>query len=492
MKANKWICLLLTILMLFSLVICAAATEPTEEEVPAEEVDPAAGLRIQNSEGFVVKEYADVSDIFKDEPHAAILIELTSDKVLYALDIHEKNYPASLTKIMTCYLALKHGKLDDVLTVSATALENLHESGSTADLMEGEEMTLENMLYCTMVASANEACHVIAEYISGSVEAFVELMNETARELGCINTHFANPHGLHDEDHYTTAYDLSLIAREALKDKNFRTITSVAEYTVPATNMSEERKLTSTNMLLVDSASNNYRYSKAAGIKTGFTTPAQCCLASTADDGNMQLLSIMMGAPIKEDENGNWVRRSFPETINLFEYAFENYEIATVMSTLYPIAEIEVTQSENTRTVALAPTHEVRTLIDAAYTSDDIVLDVQLNSASVEAPVEAGDVLGSVTVSYKGMILGKSDIAAITSVAQAAVSRRVDTRGVGSGAWWKWLLGILLTGVALILLYVIWMQVYRRRMRKQKIAARRRALEVKNRRQKFRNFFPDE
>lgn len=475
MKNYKWLSILLIPLILLSMILPAAATEGdelTEETETAEEIE---------IDGFSVSQYADVSDVFKDEPHAAMLIEMGSDTVLYALDPHEQNYPASLTKIMTCYLALTYGNLDDVLTVSAEALQNLHESGSTADLLEGEQMTLENMLYCTMVASANEACNVIAEYIAGSVEAFVDLMNQTARQLGCIGTNFVNPHGLHNEDHYTTAYDMSLIVKEALKNKDFRKITNTATYTVPATNLSEERKLTSTNMLLVDSASNNYRYTKAAGVKTGFTTPAQCCLVSTADDGNMQLLSVMLGAPIKEDENGNWVRRSFPETINLFEYGFENYSISTVMSTLYPIAEVGVTQSESTRTVALAPTDEVRTLIDADYSADDIYLDIRLNSSTVEAPIEAGDVLGSVTVSYKDMVLGHSELAAITAVSQAAVSRKVDASGIGSGAWWKWLLGILFVGLVLLVLYVVWMQIYSRRLRKRKIDARRRALERERR-----------
>lgn len=487
MKDHRYLCLFLTIVLLLSFLLPVTATEPeTTDTIAIEETAKESEEEI-SIDGFSVAQYADPTDIFKDEPHAAMVIELGSDTVLFALDAHEQNYPASLTKIMTCYLALTYGDLDDVLTVSAEALQNLHEAGSTADLLEGEEMTLENMLYCTMVASANEACNVIAEHISGSVEAFVELMNKTARQLGCIGTNFVNPHGLHDPDHYTTAYDMSLIVREALKNKDFRTITNTATYTVPATNLSEERKLTSTNMLLVDSASNNYRYSKAAGVKTGFTTPAQCCLVSTADDGNMELLSVMLGAPIKEDENGNWVRRSFPETINLFEYIFEHYSISTVMSTLYPIAEVAVTQSESSRTVALAPTQEVRTLIDADYSADDIYLDIRLNSDTIEAPIEAGDVLGSVTVSYQGMVLGHSDLAAITSVSRSAVSHRVDPRGIGSGAWWKWLLGILFLGVLLLVLYVVWMQIYSRRARKRKIEARRRALERARREQRYRD-----
>ena len=486
MKVNKWICIFLIVSLLFT---CSAPAYAAEEIL--EESSDAGTTEEVTIDGFSVSQYADMDDIFKDEPHAAMLIELGSDTVLYALDIHEQNYPASLTKIMTCYLALKYGNLNDVLTVSASALENLHESGSTADLLEGEEMTLENMLYCTMVASANEACNVIAEHLCGSVEAFVELMNQTARELGCIGTNFVNPHGLHDKDHYTTAYDMSLIVKAALKNKDFRKITSVATYTVPATNLSPERKLTSTNMLLVDSVSNNYLYSKASGIKTGFTTPAQCCLVSTADDGNMQLLSIMLGAPIKEDENGNWVRRSFPETINLFEYGFEHYDIATVMSTLYPVAEVQVNRSESVSTVALAPTTEVRTLIDADHLPEDIVLDIKLTSTVIDAPVHEGQILGSVVVSYKDMVLGVSDLAAITSVGTSDNSRRGSDDNSGK-IWLYILLTIFLIGVLFIVGYLIWMQLYRMKMRKKKIEARRRALQRRKRESDFRDFYRNE
>lgn len=120
-----------------------------------------------------------------------------------------KVYPASLTKIMTCMLVLEHGKLSDVITVSETALQDLDVEGSTANLQAGEELTVEELLYCMMLSSANEACNIAAEYIAGSVDAFVQMMNDKAAELAVSQTHFANTHGLHDDDHYTTARDLS-------------------------------------------------------------------------------------------------------------------------------------------------------------------------------------------------------------------------------------------------------------------------------------------
>ena len=495
MKLRKWLSIFLLSCLLLTFLLPAAATE-SDTSAPADKTEvsepaPEESGSGKRTEGFTVKDYAETLEIFRTVPKSAMLIDLASGTTLYGLDEYEQNYPASLTKIMTCWLAIEHGNLDDIVTVSETALQDLHESGSTAGLQVGEQMRLEDMLYCMMLESANESCRAVAEYISGSVEAFVELMNQTASELGCIGTHFANPHGLHDEDHYTTAHDLSLITLQALKNEDFKRITSAAEYVVPATNLSEARNLTTTNRLLIDSAASGFYYSKASGIKTGFTTPAQCCLISTADDGNLQLLAIIMGAPLEPDENGNWVYRNFPEAINLFEYGFDHFHLSTVMSTLYPVAEVQVNQSAGATTVALAPSQEVRCLIDQNYDPNDVVLELNIPNKTVDAPIEAGQVLGSVTVVYKDMILGTSELTAITAVPRSEITHRAEnTKNYVEHNWWKWLLGILLAAVLLLAVYIVLMQIHRRQMRKKKIAARRRALELQRRKEQLRDIWP--
>lgn len=497
MKLRKWLSIFLLTCLLLTFALPAAATgddtaapeEQNNEEVITEPEKTETSKK--RTEGFTVKKFAEPLDIFRTVPKAAMLVDLRTQTTLYGLNMYESNYPASLTKIMTCWLALENGNLDDILTVSETALQNLHESGSTAGLQVGEQMRLEDMLYCMMLESANESCQVVAEYISGSVEAFVELMNQTALELGCIGTHFANPHGLHDENHYTTAYDLSLITLRALENEDFKRITSAAEYEVPATNLSEARKLSTTNRLLVDSAASGFYYSKASGIKTGFTTPAQCCLISTADDGNLQLLAIIMGAPLQPDENGNWIYRNFPEAINLFEYGFNNYHRSTVLSLLYPVAEVSVNQSAGATTVALAPAQEIRSLIDQDFDPKDVILELNIPNKSVDAPVEAGQILGSVTVVYQDMVLGTSELAAITAIPRSEITHRAEnTKNYVEHNWWKWLLGILLFAVILLVVYVVLMQLYRRQMRKKKIAARRRALELQRRKEQLRDIWP--
>ncbi len=462
MKLKKYISLFLLVSLLLALTVPVFAAE--EEEF-------------------------DGDGIFNSPVGSALLVETTTGTVLYAKDADEQRYPASLTKIMTCMLVLSHCDLNDTVTVSETALAGMEIGSSIGDnhLEVGEQMRLEDMLYLMMLESANEATIALAEHVAGSLESFIELMNTTAQELGCTNTHFVNPHGLHDEDHYTTANDLRKIVEKALEDETFRTITNTATYELPATNLHEGRTMYSTNQLInKDMGSNYFYYSKASGVKTGFTTPAGRCLITTATDDNLNLLSIILKAETMPDENGNWVYRSFPETINLCEWGFENYRISTVMSTLYPVAEIPVNMAAGAEAVALAPVQEVRTLIEAGYDPEKVVLSVTLHSDSVDAPVEAGQVLGEVTVSYEGEVLGSSDLAAITSVARSEISRQANESAEYVAAnWWKWLLGILIAIAVIIIICLILLQYYRRQQRKRKVAARRRALELQKRKREW-------
>lgn len=507
MKMRKWSSIFLLFCMLLSLLVPAGATAPdepltmpdavtdetanTEQEAPPEEEAPAQSQQ-EFVEGFQVQKFAEEKEIFKTTPRAVLLYEIHSGTTLYALNAHERNYPASLTKIMTCMLALELGNLNDVITVSEAAVTGLQEAASTSGLQAGEKLKLIDLLYCVMLESANEGCNVVAEYIAGDVPSFVELMNEKAAELGCTGTHFVNPHGLHNEDHYTTAYDMMLIARKALENPTFRKIVGTSSHTLPKTNLQESRVITTTNKLMLNTPAGAY-YSKASGVKTGFTTPAQCCLVSTADNGNIQLLAVILGAPLIENEHGDWVYRNFPECINLFEYGFDHFKIATVASTLYPVAEVEVTQSAGAQAVALAPTTDVRTIINSDYDPKEILLDISLPSKTVEAPVEVGDILGHAKVTYRNMILGEVDLAAITTVARSQISHNTDkTKAAISHNWWKWLVGILVAAFVLLVAYVVFLQVQRRQQRKRKVAARRRALEQQRRKQQIQDISRDE
>lgn len=486
MKLRKVLCLFLILCLLLTVSAPAVAVTPeeaasskpaVEEETPEEPTTDIAA--------------SSTKEIFKTPVGAAILLEMNTGKILYSKDGDEQKFPASLTKIMTCMVALELCDLNDIVTVSASAIEGL-EPGIEMDkdhhLQPGEEIRMEDLLYYIMLESANEGCRVLAQHLCGTEAAFVELMNKKAQELGCTNTHFVTVSGLHDEKHYTTANDLMKITVEALKNETFRTITSTATYDLPATNKQEGRMLSSTNQLINDKmASNYFYYSKASGVKTGYTTPAGRCLVATASNDNLNLLSIVLACQEIVDESlGIPVQRSFPETINLFEWGFKNHQIVTVASTLYPIAEIPVNMAAGSQSIALAPAQEIRTLVKSNYDPEKVMLDVSLNSPSVDAPVEAGQVLGVVTVLYEGEILGTCDLAAITGVSRSEITHQVnETKEYVENHWWKWMVGILIgIAVACVLGYLL-LQHHRRQQRRRKIAARRRALELERRRREW-------
>ena len=416
---------------------------------------------------------------------AALLIDLNTGRTIYEQDADEQVYPASLTKIMTCLLALENGNLSDTVTITENAYADLVSGSSTADLQVGEQLRLEDLLYCMMVESGNEAANAVAEHIGGTIEDFVKMMNERAYELGCTHTHFMNPHGLHNESHYTTARDLSLIVQAALKSENFRTITNTAEYTLPATNLSDERVLKTTNMLIFQNSGNRYYYPKAIGIKTGYTTPAGRCVISAAKSSGMYLLGIICGAETTVLETGDIQMESFPECINLFNYGFDNFSYVSVLSPLYPVAQVSVLNSAGAEAVAVSPKDDIQILLPNGYDEAQLDVNIELTNESVEAPVQESDVLGHATVSYNGELLAETDLLAIADVARSEISAmKSDTAAYMQRNWWKWIVLIIVIVVLLFAGLYVWASIRRRIRRRQRIEQRRNALRERQRRER--------
>ena len=348
---------------------------------------------------------------------AALLLDQNTGKIVYAKNEHEELYPASLTKIMTALLVLRavdEGKLtmDQSITASESAFETLHDDGSSAGIKAGEILTVRQLLQCLLIVSANEAGTILAEAVSGSVSAFVEEMNAEAQALGCENTHFVNPTGLHDPQPYTSAWDLSLIATEALKYPDFLTICDSIKEIIPATNLSSERVLRTTNYLLDTWRALGYRYRNAHGIKTGSTSDAGYCLVSSAEKGELRFLSVVMGCERVVDASGKADVKSFSETKRLFEWGFENFSYQTVQSVNDMLASIPVTLSQETNSVVLHPAEDVVVLLPNALSADDLKRVIRFERQSVEAPVQAGEVLAEAVLSY-----GDTEYAAIPLVA---------------------------------------------------------------------------
>lgn len=226
---------------------------------------------------------------------AAILIEKDTGKVLYSKNAEEKMYPASTTKILTAILAIEHFSLDEKLTASYDAVMAIPSGYSNAAIQVGETLTVRELLEVFLVHSANEAGYILAENISGSISEFANLMNKKAEEIGCKNTHFTNPSGLQDENHYTTAYDLALIAKYCMNNDTFRSLVYMPSCTIAATDKSEERYFKNTNDML--NPSSQYYNENVIGIKTGYTSQAQNCLISGIQKNGIELISVVLGAP---------------------------------------------------------------------------------------------------------------------------------------------------------------------------------------------------
>jgi len=354
------------------------------------------------------------------QAQAALLMDANTGAIAYAKNEHQEMYPASLTKIMTALLvheAVEKGQLtlDQEITVSPTALEGLPSDGSTANIKAGEILSVEYLLYCMMVVSANEACNILAEAVSGSVDAFVNEMNLRAAELGCENTHFVNPNGLHDEQHYTSAWDLYLVTREAMKHEDFMRIADTGDITLPATNLSEPRSLHSSNYLISVWRSRGYINKNAHGIKTGSTTEAGYCLVSSASKGSLSFISVLLGCERLTLEDGEIRTMSFYETNRLFDWAFETFTYKTILETNEYPKEVTVSLSKIDH-VTVHPARDVEVLMPNALEPEDLERTVTLYADPVEAPVHAGDVLGTIELSYDGHVYAKENLLALNDV----------------------------------------------------------------------------
>ena len=351
---------------------------------------------------------------------AVLLVDANTGSVVYAVNEHQELYPASTTKIMTALLVLEavdRGELSlgDELTASRAAITTgLAEDGSTANIKEGEVMTVEEYLTCMLVVSANEACNVLAEAVSGSVEAFVEDMNERAQQLGCENTHFVNTTGLHDSQHYTSAWDLYLITAEAMKYDTFMRICDTATATIPATNLSEARTLHTTNYLIGAWWSRGYLYDDAHGIKTGSTSQAGHCLVSSATRGSLSFVSVVLGADRVTLDDGEIRTYSFYDTRLLFEWAFDNFSYQTVLTEDELIKDVGVALSKTDR-VSVHPAEDVELLLPTGTEASDLERTLELEDP-VDAPITQGQVLGTLTLSLDGQELATVDLLAMADV----------------------------------------------------------------------------
>lgn len=341
----------------------------------------------------------------------AVLIDSNTGTILSEKNADQKMYPASLTKIMTAILAIEMGELSDVIKVDDDTPYEI--AGSHIALEAGEILTLKDMLYALMLPSANDAALAIAKHYGGNEKEFVKLMNNKAKELGAYNTNFVNPHGLHDNNHYTTAADLALITKYAMKNETFRQIVQTKKYEVQPTNKkAETRYFANLNRLIHNSGYNQIyidgvyispEYEYATGVKTGYTPEAGNTLVASAEKNGTELIAVIMNGVSLE---------MYQDAHNLFNYGFDEYESATLINKNTFVQNIKVNNGDSKEISAIAE-NDFKTLVKKDSVKS-IESKVVINEITL--PLEENDVVGKIEYTLDGKVIGTINLITPTQV----------------------------------------------------------------------------
>ncbi len=396
---------------------------------------------------------------------ASILIDATDGHEIYSENADTKQYPASITKLMTALLVAENlADWSEVVTANESAFRGLSEAGSSVGIRAGEKMSVENLVICMLVASANEAANILAERVSGSIESFVALMNSRAQELGLSGTNFVNTNGLHDENHYTTARDVAVVAMEARKHTRLREIYGMDKATIPATNMSEERFFFTTNSLISRYKELGYIYSRADGMKTGSTTPAGLCLAASAEYNDIELISVVLGAK-QDEETGK--KGNFVESKRLLVWGFENFKRATLLSSSDAVCEVHVESAKDRDYVVAHTEADYSVLMPKDFDPKKVEL-ITDGSRELEAPVKKGDEVGTVTIKYDGREYTTLRLVAADDVERGIIAYAINAIKKFAKS------PIALIALGIVLLIIIGCVIYTIRYNKKRRNRRRR------------------
>lgn len=437
MKKNRILCLLLCLILLIQ-PVCAYATAD-------ETTTPTGPILPQPGSGAMDGDYQDTigdasivngchtieaqkplwgSNKMLEAAGAAMLFEINSETMMYAWNPDKTMDPASLVKIMTALVALEKGDLNSVATVSVNALASLPEDSDTLKLKAGEQFTLDQLLYGMMTGSANDAAVVIAEHIAGSQMGFAALMNRKAKALGCTGTFFVNAHGMHEDSQVTTARDMVKIVLEAIQNEDFCRYFSALEYSLPATDLSGARHLTSTNFLMSKGVTEEYYDARVTGGRTGVTDARERCLIATAESGGLKYVAIVLGAIPSVNSDGITRFGSYEEVGQLFDLGFKNYRITQILGTDDIIAQYPVINGKNY--IVTGPSKSVSVVLPTTVTVKDLSFRYQNNFTSLTAPVSKGEQLTKVQVWYNNVCIGQSPIVTKNGSAVASEYQEIE------------------------------------------------------------------
>ena len=433
----KKICLFALILLMLLAAIPVSATEqqpPVNESVSCYSLDATSAILgkdelIKNSDAIIVYERKSQTMMYSWNPDAAV-------------------FPASLVKIMTGLIVAEEGNMEEVITVKESVLSLIPYDAATIDLQPDEVLTLKDLYYCMMVASANDAAAILADHLYGSQEAFVEKMNNYATELGCTGTNFVNVHGLHDDQQRTTVRDMGKILDAAMSNEIFAAAFGTEKYTVNATNKSEERSLLTGNYLMSTEDVEYYYDSRVTGGRTGVTTEGYRNIAVSAESETMELISIIAGAESKISDYGYVeVFGGYTETSELLDMCFDNYKISQVVYDGQVLTQMPVANGECD--VVLGPGNNALAVLPYNVTIADLSYRYPSSGMNFNAPIKKGDLISSVQVWYKNMCVAEADLYAMNDVDYFQIdSPQQEIIQSGNGSTGVWVVFVALGAVA--------------------------------------------
>lgn len=415
---------------------------------------PAFAAEVEEDKVKTKGAYYDI-DAPDYETGIALLVNADTDTVIYSKNADKITAPASLTKIVTALVVLNEcNDLQKKITCSYEAVHSLDGTGSSvAGLIDGEKTTLEMLLFCLFLPSANDAAAVLAEeFGDGKAENFVGKMNALVQELGCKNTHFANAHGLDDESvkgfdsdtqNRTTASDMYLIAKKALENETIVKMSSKYGKTMPKTNKSDVRYLYNTNPLL--NSYSEYYYEEAIGLKTGTTDKAGACLISSATKDGYTYISIAMKGETEKIIDGKPYNTAFLMCRYMLRWAFDNVKMKIIADDNYILGEVGVKFGRGADYVGLVPGSSVAAVIHEDLTIDD--LSVELSEGfpkEVDSPVEKGDSIGKARLMYKNVVVAEVELVAFQTIKKNYL-----------WAMFNWIEGIATSKMFLVLLVIV-------------------------------------
>lgn len=408
----------------------------------------------------------------------AILMEASTGLILYEKNITSSYYPASITKVLTALVALENSTMGEIVTFSRDAVFKVDLDSSRIGIDVGEQLTMQQSIYAILLESANEVSYAVAEHVGGTIENFSKMMNDKAKSLGANDSNFVNPHGLPEENHYTTPYDMAIITREAMKNDSFRKIFSTRTYQIPPTNIQDETRYLRNHHRFI--LKQGYFYDDCIGGKTGYTNAARFTLVSVAKKGDLELIAVVM----KDDSQ----EHQYTDTQKLFDYGFDNFSI-------YPINELDTSSTEESplftkfnpllsELASPIATDENGYLVlpnGASFTDADKDISFE-DSSQLD---ETNNIIGTISYSYMGKYVGGADIiynkADTTTlltkeleIKNPATNLNDNTVSKSTGKLYPIIIGVI-AGIFIILIGLYYIFIERPRLKRRKAYYKKRA-----------------